>query len=72
MPSFLDDMNQMIVDETITEIALELFEDWDIANRDEGDLYADFQIASRTTDKYIAEVFNSYYHLVPGDQYFVP
>ena len=72
MPSFLDDVNDMIVETVIEELALDLFENWDQANRDEGDLYADFQIASRISDSYIKEAFNNHYHLVPGDQYWCP
>jgi hypothetical protein len=69
--SFLDDENQMVIDAEMVDIGLQLFEDWHQSNLDEGEMYADFQIASITESKYLKERFNQFYNLKEGDEYYV-
>ena len=63
--SFLDNENQMVIDATLQEIAEELLEEWMNANLDEGQYFADFQIAFKSNDKYIKDKFNQFYKLNP-------
>ena len=71
MTSFLDDENEMIVDEVIETISHELFDNWDNANRDESDLFADWRIAQMSGDEGIISRFNKYYQLNEGDEYYL-
>jgi len=65
--SFLDDENQMVVDAICYEIGMELFEDWNNSNLDEGTFWADYQIALRCDSNYLKGRFNQFYDLKPGD-----
>ena len=69
--SFLDDENQMVIDAELVDIGLQLFEDWHQSNLDEGEMYADYQIACITDSKYLKERFNQFYNLNEGDEYYV-
>jgi len=69
--SFLDEENQQVVDLIIQEVAEALFEEWNNANLDEGDLYADYQILSHAGSNYLFGRFNQYYDLKPGDEYYI-
>ena len=71
MPSFLDDENQMVIDAIMSEIADQLLDDWIQSNLDEGQLYADWQIADRCDSNYLKDRFNQFYELTPEDQYYV-
>ena len=68
MPSFLDNENPLLIDAVFTEIAEQLFENWNSSNLDESDFYADYQIALMSGDKYIKEQFNNFYGLSPSDK----
>jgi len=61
--SFLDDENQMVVDAICYEIGMELFEDWNNSNLDEGTFWADYQIALRCDSNYLKGRFNQFYDL---------
>jgi hypothetical protein len=69
--SFLDDENQMVIDAELVEIGLQLFEDWHQSNLDEGEMYADYQIANRTDSNYLKGRFNQHYNLNKGDEYYI-
>ena len=71
MSSFLDNENQMVVDAIYTDIADHLVQEWINSNLDEGQLYADFQVASMSDSNYIKGRFNQFYNLTPDDQYYV-
>lgn len=71
MPSFLDNENQMVVDAIMSEIADQLLDDWIQSNLDEGQLYADWQIADRCDSNYLKGRFNQFYDLKSEDQYYV-
>jgi hypothetical protein len=69
--SFLDDENQMVVDAICTDIAEQLFEEWNNSNLDEGTFYADYQIASLSDNNYLKGRFNQFYDLTPKDEYYI-
>jgi len=69
--SFLDEENQQVVDLIIQEVAEVLFEEWNNANLDEGDLYADYQILNHAGSNYLFGRFNQHYDLKPGDEYYI-
>jgi hypothetical protein len=69
--SFLDDENQMVVDAICTDIAEQLFEEWNSSNLDEGTFYADYQIASLSDNNYLKGRFNQFYDLNKGDEYYL-
>jgi hypothetical protein len=69
--SFLDDENQMVIDAELVDIGLKLFEDWHQSNLDEGEMYADYQIASISDNNYLKGRFNQFYDLKQGDEYYL-
>ena len=68
MSSFLENENQMLIDAIYSEIGEQLVEDWINANLDEGQYYADLQVAYMSGDKYIRQKFNEFYELTPEDE----
>ena len=68
MPSFLDDENQMLIDATMQEISEHLLEQWINSNLDEGEFYADYQIALLSDSDYLKSKFNEFYKLTPNDE----
>ena len=68
--SFFDDENQMVVDAVIQEVSEQLFEDWNNANLDEGEIYADYRILELAGTNYLKGRFNQHYDLNPGDEYY--
>jgi len=69
--SFLDNENEMVIDITLQEIGMELFEDWHNSNLDEGILYADWQIASRCDSNYLKRRYNEHWELTPDEEFYV-
>ena len=69
--SFLDNENQMVVDAIIQELSEQLFEDWNNANLDEGEIYADYRILELAGDNYLNRRFNEFYDLKEGDEYYL-
>jgi len=67
MASFLEDVNQMVIDAVYSEIADQLLDDWINSNLNEGQYYADKQFAIMSGDKFIFEQFNKFYELKEGD-----
>lgn len=67
MGSFLEDENQMVIDAIYTDIADHLLDSWINNNLDEGQYYADLQVALMSGDKYIQKKFNEFYKLTPED-----
>ena len=68
MASFLEDVNQMVIDACYQDIAEQLLEDWINSNLDEGQYYADKQFAEMSGDKFVQEEFNKFYNLNEGDE----
>ena len=68
MASFLEDVNQMVIDACYQDIAEQLLEDWINSNLDEGQYYADKQFAEMSGDKFIQDEFNKFYELKEGDE----
>ena len=71
MSSFLNDENQMIVDAIYTDIADHLLDQWINSNLDEGQYYADKQVALMSGDSYIQSKFNEFYKLTPEDEEYI-
>lgn len=71
MSSFLEEENQMVIDATVVEIGVQLFEQWNDSNLDEGTFYADWQIAKMCNDNYLIDKFHKHYDIKEGDEYFV-
>ena len=68
MASFLEDVNQMVIDACYQDIAEQLLEDWINNNLDEGQYYADKQFAEMSGDKFVQSEFNKFYNLNEGDE----
>lgn len=69
--SFLEDMNQMVIDATMMEIADQLLDDWIQSNLDEGQLFSDWRIAEMSGDPVIIDAFHKHWELIPTDQYWL-
>ena len=69
--SFMENENQMIIDATIQEIGMELFDQWNDSNLDEGILYADWKIAQMSNSNYLKGRFNQHWELTPEDEYYL-
>jgi hypothetical protein len=68
MSSFLEDVNQMVIDACYQDIAEQLLEDWINSNLDEGQYYADKQFAEMSGDKFVQSEFNKFYNLTETDE----
>ena len=68
MSSFLEDVNQMVIDACYQDIAEQLLEDWINSNLDEGQYYADKQFAEMSGDKFVQSEFNKFYNLTESDE----
>jgi len=71
MASFLEDVNQMVIDSVYSEIADQLLDDWINSNLNEGQYYADKQFALMSSDSYIQSEFNKFYELKEGDEGYI-
>ena len=71
MASFLEDINQMVIDSCYQEIAEQLLDDWINSNLEEGQYYADRQFALMSSDSYIQSEFNKFYELNPTDEGYI-
>lgn len=69
--SFLDNENQMVIDATLSEIGDQLVENWLQENLNEGQLYADYQVALMSDNNYLKGRFNLFYNLQPNDEYYL-
>ena len=58
----------MVVDAIYSDIGDQLVEDWMLSNLDEGQFYADQQVALMSGDKYLRDKFNKFYNLTPTDE----
>ena len=67
MSSFLEDINQMVIDAAVTDISDQLFDEWMNANLDEGQYFADRRFAEMSGDSYIMGEFNKFYQLTEKD-----
>ena len=65
--SFLENVNQMIVDAAIQEIQDQLFDNWVNENSNEGQFFADMRFAEMSGDSYIMGEFNKHYGLTEKD-----
>ena len=68
MASFLEDVNQMVIDAVYSDISEQLLESWINSNLDEGQYYADKQFAWMSDDKFIQSEFNKFYNLTEIDE----
>ena len=69
--SFLDNENQMVIDAILSEIGDQLVENWLQENLNEGQLYADYQVALMSDNNYLKGRFNQFYDLQPNDEYYL-
>ena len=69
--SFMENENQMVIDATLQEIGMQLFEDWHNSNLDEDLLYADWQIAMRCDSNYLKRRYNEHWELTPDEEFYV-
>ena len=63
--SFMDNENQMVIDAVLQDIADHLLQEWMNNNLDEGQYFADFQIAFMSNSNYLKGRFNQFYDLNP-------
>ena len=63
--------SQEVVDAVIKEVSEQLFEDWNNANLDEGEIYADYRILELAGNNYLNGRFNQFYDLKEGDEYYL-
>jgi hypothetical protein len=68
MSSFLEDVNQMVIDACYQDIAEQLLENWINSNLEEGQYYADKQFAWMSDDKFVQSEFNKFYNLTEIDE----
>jgi hypothetical protein len=71
MASFLEDVNQMVIDAVYQDIAEQLLEQWINNNLDEGQYYADKQFAEMSGDEFVQKEFNRFYELKEGDEGYI-
>ena len=71
MASFLEDVNQMVIDAVYQDISEQLLEQWINNNLDEGQYYADKQFAEMSGDSFIQSEFNKFYELKEGDEGYI-
>ena len=71
MASFLEDVNQMVIDAVYSDIAEQLLEQWINNNLDEGQYYADKQFAEMSGDEFVQKEFNRFYELKEGDEGYI-
>ena len=69
--SFLDDINQMVIDAEIQTISEQLFDDWMNANLDDGQFWADYRFAELSNDKTIKNKFNNHWDIKKGEEYYL-
>lgn len=62
-----DDVNLMVKDAIFSDIADQLLEDWINNLLDEGQYFADLQVASMSGDTFLQDKFNKFYDLKEGD-----
>ena len=62
-----DDLPDMVKDAVFSDIADQLLDDWIQSNLDEGQYYADLQIAYRSGDPMLQDKFNKFYGLTEKD-----
>jgi hypothetical protein len=62
-----DDLPDMVKDAVFSDIADQLLDDWIQSNLDEGQYYADLQIAYRSGDPMLQDKFNKFYNLTEKD-----
>ncbi len=68
MASFLEDVNQMVIDAAISDISEHLFDEWMNSNLDEGTYFADRRFAEMSGDKFLYDQFNKHYELKEDDE----
>lgn len=71
MDSFLNNINQMVLDAEISEISSVLFDEWMDSNLDEGQFFADRRFAEMSSSNYIKQEFNKHWDLNPDDEYYM-
>ena len=69
--SFLEDINQMLIDATLSDISDQLLDSWIQNNLDEGQLYSDYCIADMSGDSVIIDAFHKHWDIGPTDQYWL-
>ena len=62
-----DDVNLMVKDAIFSDIADQLLEDWINNLLDEGQYFADLQVASMSRDTFLQDKFNKFYDLKEED-----
>jgi hypothetical protein len=65
--SFLENINQMVIDAAVTDIQEHLFDEWMNANLDEGTYFSDRRFAEMSGDKFLYDEFNKHYGLTEKD-----
>ena len=62
-----DDIDEMVKGAIFSDIADQLLEDWINNLLDEGQYFADLQVASMSGDPLLQDKFNKFYNLKKGD-----
>ena len=66
--SFLDDINQMVLDSEIQEIAMKLFDEWMDSNLNDGMFWADRRFAEMSDSRFIKDSFNKFYGITEDEE----
>ena len=69
--SFLDDINQMVIDAEIQTISEQLFDDWMNANLDDGQFWADYRFAEMSDSELIKDAFHKFYGISKGEDMYL-
>ena len=70
-PAILDTMPEKMASDLIAEVGSNLFEDWYNSNLDEGQLLADYELATSTDSDEVKRFFNTHWELTPDDEFYI-
>jgi hypothetical protein len=68
--SVFDDMTEADTGEIIHAVAMELFDQFNQSNLDEGTMYADWKLIQLYDDPLLKNKFNEFYNLNEGDEFY--
>ena len=70
MASFLEDVNQMVIDAVYQDIAEQLLDDWINSNLDEGEEYAEREFMAYASIE-LKQQYNEYYGYTEKDEFYL-
>ena len=71
MESFLDNVNQMIIDAEIQTISEQLFDNWMAENLNDGQFWADYRFAEMSDSQLVKDEFHKFYGISKGEDMYL-